>query len=118
MAPIIEFFLQLVAMERFLVAQMSLRTKRHDTTGAPVVCRLWTKPQTCRLSRFFILLQLDRFTADGSLLQPTGGVNTTPHTSIFAVCLQGILVQNKFGALKTSKLVSWHTERQAQQCVK
>ena len=25
------------------------------------------------------------FTADGGLLQPTEGVNTTPHTSVFAV---------------------------------
>ena len=42
---------------------------------------------------------------------------TTPHKSIFAVCLQGILVQNKFGALTTSELVTRSTERQAHQHV-
>ena len=42
---------------------------------------------------------------------------------LFKQCepLQGILIQikvNKFGALATSELVSRHTERQAQQCLK
>ena len=41
------------------------RTKRHDRTLKPVVCRLWIKPQTCGFRRaafffFLILLQLDR----------------------------------------------------------
>ena len=70
LAPIIEFFLQLVAMERFLVEliiiqmkvhTMSIHAKRHDRTGRPVVCRLWIRPQTCDFHIFFfILLQLDR----------------------------------------------------------
>ena len=33
--------------------QMSLRAKRHDRTGRPVVCRLWTTPQTCDFQDFF-----------------------------------------------------------------
>ena len=32
--------------------QMSLRAKRHDRTVGPVVCRLWTKPQTCDFQDF------------------------------------------------------------------
>ena len=81
---------------------MSLRTKRHDRTGGPVVCRLWIKPQTCDFQGFdFVAVR--SFTSDGGLLQPTGGVKTTPHKTIFAVCLQGILVQNKFGTVTTSE---------------
>ena len=34
--------------------QMSPRAKRHDRAGRPVVCRLFTKRQTCRLSSFFL----------------------------------------------------------------
>ena len=34
--------------------QMSLRAKRHDRTGGPVVCRLWIKPQTCDFQDFFL----------------------------------------------------------------
>ena len=37
-------------------------------------------------------------------MSPQYSVKTTPHKSIFAVCLQGILVQNKFGTLTTSEL--------------
>ena len=33
--------------------RMSLHAKRHDGTERPVVCRLWTKPQTWRPSRLF-----------------------------------------------------------------
>ena len=69
------------------------------------------------------------FTADSGLLQPTGCVNTTPHTSIFSLWIYSSSVNlykelsyrlkvNKFDALTTSELVSRHTERQAQQCVK
>ena len=32
-----------------------------------------------------------------------GDVKTTPHKTSFAVCLQGILVQNKFGTVTTSE---------------
>ena len=51
--------------------QLSSRAKRHDRTVRPVVCRLFTKPQTCRLSRFFRFVAVRSFTADSSLLQPT-----------------------------------------------
>ena len=33
--------------------QLSSRAKRHDRTVRPVVCRLFTKSQTCQLSSFF-----------------------------------------------------------------
>ena len=69
MAPI-DFFIQhiLVAMERFLEELMTINKKVRGLAhvksdmierGDPL-CRLFTKPQTCRLSRFFSLLQLDR----------------------------------------------------------
>ena len=47
------------------------------------LCRLFTKLQMYRLSRFFRFVAVRSFTVDSCLLQPTGGVNTTPHTSIF-----------------------------------
>ena len=64
---------------------MSLRAKRHDRTGRPVVCRLWIKPQTCDFHDFSYFVAVGSFTADGGLLQPTGGVKTTPHKTIFTV---------------------------------
>ena len=33
--------------------------------------------------KIFLFVAVRSFTADSSLLQPTGGVNTTPHTSYF-----------------------------------
>ena len=53
------------------------------------MCRFFTQPQTCRLSRFFQFVAVRSFTADSSLLQPKGGVNTTLHTSHFLVQLHG-----------------------------
>ena len=47
------------------------------------MCRLFTKPLTCRLSRFFKFVAVKSFTADSSLLQPTGAVNAALHTSYF-----------------------------------
>ena len=52
--------------------QMSLRAKRHDRTVRPVVCRLWTTPQTCDFQDFFVVfyfVAIGSFTADGGLLQ-------------------------------------------------
>ena len=49
------------------------------------LCRFFTQPQTCRLSRFFRFVAVRSFTADSSLLQPTGGVNTTPRPSHFLI---------------------------------
>ena len=34
---------------------------------------------------FFYFVAVESFTADGGLLQPTRGVKTTPHKTIFAV---------------------------------
>ena len=69
-ALIIEFFLQLVAMERFLVELIIIQRKSTNELmcksdmierGDPFVCRLWIKPQTCDFHNFsLILLQLDR----------------------------------------------------------
>ena len=88
------------------------------------MCRLFIKPQTCRLSRFFEkIVAVRSFTADSSLLQPTVGVNTTTsHVHFRSVNLfkefSYRLKVNKVDALTTSELVSRHAERQAQQCVK
>ena len=57
LAPIIEFFFQLVAMERFLVELMVIQkkvAKRHDRTEKPVVCRIWIKPQPSDLLTIFL----------------------------------------------------------------
>ena len=63
---------------------MSLRAKRHDRTGGPVVCRLWIKPQTCDFQDFFLFC-CSSFAAVSGLLQPAGSVKTTLYKSIFAV---------------------------------
>ena len=69
------------------------------------------QPQTWRFSSFFDFVAVRSFTADGGLLQPTGGVKTTPHKSIFAVWIStrnsstGQKV-NKFGALTTREFVT------------
>ena len=65
---------------------MRMHAKRHDRTEQPVVCRLWVKTSDERLSRFLIVLYfvaIGSFTADGGLLQPTGGVKTTPQNTRF-----------------------------------
>ena len=54
---------------------MSLRAKRHDRTGGPVVCRLWKTRRGDFQVFYFVAVR--SFTADSSLLQPTRGVNTT-----------------------------------------
>ena len=63
-----------------------LMKEQHIERGDPL-CLFFTQPQTCRLSRFFWFVAVRSFTADSSLLQPTGGVNTTPHTSHFFIDL-------------------------------
>ena len=56
-----------------------------------MVCRLWIKPQACNFHDVFSYFVADgSFTADGGLLQPTGGVKTTPGS---VESLQGIRVQ-------------------------
>ena len=58
----------------------------------------------------FLFVAVRSLTADVGLPQQTGCVKTTPDTSIFAVCLQGILVQNKFDALTTSEFGTQNDE--------
>ena len=62
-APIIEFFLQLVAMDRFLVELMTIHRKsaseltckeRHDATGETRCLPSLDKTSDVRLSRFFV----------------------------------------------------------------
>ena len=140
MALIIEFFLQLAAMERFLVELMTINKKVHNWAHVQSDMIERRNPLCAVFSQnlrrvdfqeflFFRFVAVRSFTADSGLLQPAGCVNTTPHTSIFSlwiysssVSLQGILVQ-----IKSEKVwcidnkwigISEHTERQAQQCVK
>ena len=82
---------------------MSLRAKRHDRTGRTRCLLFLDKTSVVSPFKIFLFVAVRSLTADGGLPQPTGCVKTTPHTSIFAVCLQGILVQNKFDALTTSE---------------
>ena len=92
MAPIIEFFLQLVAMERFLVELMTESPRLSLRAKSDMIERgdpLWVPSfhKTSDVSTFKMFLRfvaVRSFTADSSLLQPTGGVNTTPHTVHFS----------------------------------
>ena len=88
----IEFFFHLVAMERILVVFLRIQRKSMkrmqakvcDRTEQPIVYRTLAKTSDEWLSRIYsILLQIDRFTADGGLLLPTGGVKTTPQKTRF-----------------------------------
>ena len=54
-------------------------------TGRPVVRLLHKAAQKWQFARFFVVVR--SFTGDGNLLQPTGGVNSTHHTSHFLVDL-------------------------------
>ena len=95
MGPIIEFFLQLVAMERFLVefitihrkSIMRMHAKQHDTTEKTVVFGLWIKPQTNGFHEFVlplsILLQLDRSQLTAVNCNRGRGVKTTPRKTRF-----------------------------------
>ena len=80
---------------------MRMHAKRYDRMVKPIVFRLWITPQTNDFHEFvFIVLffvAIGSFTADGGLLQPTGGVKTTSQKTRFSQCesLQGIRVQVK-----------------------
>ena len=102
---------------------MRLRAKRHDRTGRPVVCRFCIKPRTCDFHIFSYFVAVGSFTADGGLLQPTGGVKTTPHKTNFAVWISTRNFRtgqklNNSGTVTTLELVTRSAERKAQQCVK
>ena len=68
-----------------------MHAKRYDRTGKPVVFSLWIKPQTNDFHELvFIVLNVvadGSFTADGGLLQPTGGVKTPQKTRFRSVNL-------------------------------
>ena len=88
------FFIKhiLVAVERFLVELIKIRKKsstselvkeQHIEPGDPL-CSFFTKLLGCdTLQVFFVVVR--SFTTDSNLLQPTEGVNSTPHTSHFLV---------------------------------
>ena len=66
---------------------MGMHAKRYDRTEKPVVFGLWIKPKTNGFHEidFFVLyfVASGSFTAYGGLLQPTGGVKTTPQKTRF-----------------------------------
>ena len=45
---------------------------------------IWTKAGGAHENIFFEFVVVGSFTADSNLLQPTGSVNSTPHTSPFS----------------------------------
>ena len=104
LAPIIEFFLQLVAMERFLVELMIIQRKSTNE----LTCK--AKPQT-RDFQFLFCCSWIVYSWRRSAATDGGGVKTTPHKSIFTVRIStrnsrtGQKV-NKFGALTTSEFVT------------
>ena len=66
--------------------QLSSCKEQHDRTERPVVPYLHTTSDVSTFKIFFNyfwFVAVGSFTADSSLLQPTGSVNTTPHTSYF-----------------------------------
>ena len=86
--------------------------------GDPLFVPSFHKTSDVSTFKIFRFVAVGSFTADSSLLQPTGGVNTTTsHVHFRSVNLYKEfsyrLKVNKFGALTTSELVSRHTERQA-----
>ena len=87
MVPIIKFFLQLVAMERFLVELMTINKKVSMIKWGDPLCRFFTQPQTCRLSRFFGLLQLDRLQLTVVCCNRRGCEHHTSHRPISTVIL-------------------------------
>ena len=94
LALIIEFFFQLVAMERFLV---ELIINQRKSTNELTSKATWQNGETrclpslekisdVRFSRFFsYFVAVGSFTADVGLRQPTGCVKTTLHKTISAV---------------------------------
>ena len=99
-----------------------MHSKRDDRTGKPVVFRLWTKPQMCDFHEFILIVlyfvAIGSFTADGGLLQPTGGVKTTQHKTRFSQCenlqdIQGIHVQVKSECVGTLTTIELMTRKQS-----
>ena len=104
LAPIIEFFLQLVAMERFLV-ELIINQMKVDK---------WRCMQSDMMERrnlLFAVFGSNFRRATVTLLQPTGGVKTTPHKTVFAVWIS---TRNSRTGQKLQKVVQrqqlnrWH----------
>ena len=95
-----------------------MHAKIYDRTVKPVVFDLWIKPQTNGFHEFvfivFYFVAVGSFTDDDGLLQPMGGVKTTPQKDPFSQDenlqnLQGIHVQvnsEHVGTLTTSELMT------------
>ena len=117
MAPIIEFFVQLVAIERFLVELMTVRKKVHKLACVQrdmieredSLFAVFGQPQTWRFSSFFDFVAVGSFAVDGSLLQPTGGSTKNSRT--------GQKVYKEFAVWCIDNKRIRHTKRQAQQHV-
>ena len=65
---------------------MSLRAKSDMIErGDPLFAVFGQNLRRADFQDFFYVVAVRSFTADGGLLQPTGGAKTTTHKSIFAV---------------------------------
>ena len=128
MAPIIEFFLQLVAIEWFLVELMTIKKKVHRWAHVQsdmiertdLLCAVFGK--TSDVSTFKIFVAVRSFTADVGLLQPTESVNTTPQKTRF----RSVNSYKEFTYTwkvnmreQWQQLNQWHeVQSEIQQCVK
>ena len=133
LAPIIEFFLQLVAVERFFVELIIILSKvrtwamwqsSHNRTVKIVVCRLWIKPQTCDFHDLFLFCCswiISQLTA--VYCNRRGVYKTTPQKT---VCAVWISTRNSRTGQKLNKLAQlqqlncWHEvqSENSRQCVK
>ena len=84
---------------------MRMHAQRYESTVKPVVFSLWIKPQTNDFHEIvFIGLYFvanGSFTVDVGLLQPTGGVKTTPQKTRF----RSVNLHKKFAY--RSKFSNW-----------
>ena len=91
--------------------QMSLRAKRHDRSGKPVVCRLWIKPQTCDFQDFlfccnnFVYSWQRSAATDGVCKDNTSHVYFLTTKAVWASTRNSRTEVKKFGALTISELM-------------
>ena len=107
-APVIEFFLHLVAMEWILVVFLRIQRKSmkedYDRTEQPVVCRSSGKTSDERLSRTYSLSQIDRLELTAVYCNRRGEKGTTPQKDPFSQCEQ--LQENSHTG---EKWIRWNT---------
>ena len=60
--------------------------------GDPLLTVLWRKPQEMAFKNSICFVTDRSFTVDGGLLQPTGGVKTTPQMTRFQIVQQAIII--------------------------